>query len=177
MLHSCLPSKAYAPHTFLSSQPVSRSPCTFLKSWWISYSLLNQSASYSNFPFHFCLWFNPRMGETLPYSSFYKTIISFWTPDFLPKNLLATIDRWKPQHLLLPIFLGQILHGVCLQLCSQMKAVAVCAGWWSLKSILGQPPLPLWFYLLLRTLSSHFCLQTQLTSKGGQIPGKERWLN
>lgn len=57
------------------------------------------------------------------------------------------------------------------------RVVAIHAGWWSLKSILGQPPVPAQLYLFLKTLSSCFYLQTQLTSKGGQIPRKERWLN
>lgn len=51
------------------------------------------------------------------------------------------------------------------------------AVWCPLKSILGQPPVPVQLYLFLKSLSSCFYLQTQLTSKGGQIPRKERWLN
>lgn len=45
------------------------------------------------------------------------------------------------------------------------------------KSTLGQPPVPALLELFLNTLSSRARLQTQLTSEGGQIPGKERWLN
>ena len=55
--------------------------------------------------------------------------------------------------------------------------MTMCATWWLLKSTLGQPPVPIPLYMLLKTLSSHPYLQTQLTGKGGQIPGKERWLN
>ena len=55
--------------------------------------------------------------------------------------------------------------------------MTICAGLWSLKSILGQPPVPVELYMLLRPLSSLPYLLTQLTNKGGQIPGKERWLN
>lgn len=103
----------------------------------------------------------------------------------LSRNLLAATKTVKtsvevsPLSLVLPtsIFFGQLLHGVCLHFCLQRKVVVICAGWWSLKSTLGQPPVPAQLYLVLKTLSSHPYLQTQLTGKGGQIPRKERWLN
>lgn len=41
----------------------------------------------------------------------------------------------------------------------------------------GSAPVPGQLNLLLKTLSLPSLLQTQLTSKGGQIPGKRRWLN
>ena len=40
-----------------------------------------------------------------------------------------------------------------LHLCPQRKVVTRCAGWWSLISTLGQPPVPGQLNLLLKTLS------------------------
>lgn len=47
----------------------------------------------------------------------------------------------------------------------------------AVKIYFGSAPVPIPLYMLLKTLSSHPYLQTQLTGKGGQIPGKEQWLN
>ena len=56
-----------------------------------------------------------------------------------------------------------------------MKVMVICTG--LLNPLWVSPPVPALLELFLNTLSSRARLQTQLTSEGGQIPGKERWLN
>lgn len=114
-------------------------------------------------------------------------IAFFWMLEYLLRILLTTMDRRKPQaggrglcsSLIFPI--SHVLWTNTAWSLSTFvfsdEVMAIHAGWWSLKSTLGQSPIPVWIYLLTKTLSSNFYLQIQLMSKGGQIPRKELWLN